>query len=294
MNFQTLLIKLENIGERFTSTSVSDIIKRPIKEVSNDFRRLHGMQFLRRERRKRSCLSKKGKNCYKGFEYVYSLSKQGRSYLKWMRDQMPIEKIALINLNKEIIEYLPERLVNQIFHLITARSTYKYRGPNRHFRLTDNDLFFIAYNLSENKKIIQDNFNLQKDKLGLVIDKQNLKSKVNTSNQINSLYMEMVKSSQQKIEQMKREEVKIVKFFLESVGKFVELLDLNQERNISYKMISIYLSVALFFAIPQEKFVKTMETIKGAIEKDWKKVIENRERLKTEFSLWRETLNKEM
>jgi hypothetical protein len=69
MYFRKLLIelpKLENkeLIEEFNSAFIAFHLKKPIKEVSNDLKRVHQMGFLKRKRKKRRCLSQMGKTCF--------------------------------------------------------------------------------------------------------------------------------------------------------------------------------------------------------------------------------------
>lgn len=72
-------------SERFTedSTMRSEVSK---KSISNELRRLYVMGFLKRERIKRECETKSGKTCFRGYEYVYSISRQGWKYLDFLNN----------------------------------------------------------------------------------------------------------------------------------------------------------------------------------------------------------------
>jgi hypothetical protein len=48
--------------------------------------------------------------CFKGFQYVYSLSRQGQSYVRWLRDRKPLEDIAYFTLLNDVMMALPEDL----------------------------------------------------------------------------------------------------------------------------------------------------------------------------------------
>ena len=43
------------------------------------------MGFLKRERIKRECETKSGKTCFRGYEYVYTISSQGWKYLDFLK-----------------------------------------------------------------------------------------------------------------------------------------------------------------------------------------------------------------
>ena len=76
--------------------------------------------------------------CFKGFEYVYSLSRQGQSYVKWLRDRKPLEDIVYFTLLKEVMMALPEDLRHTIGTLGALRAGYRYHGPTRQLKLFDN------------------------------------------------------------------------------------------------------------------------------------------------------------
>jgi len=46
------------------------------KSISNELRRLYLMGFLKRKRIKRECETKSGKTCFRGYEYVYTISRR--------------------------------------------------------------------------------------------------------------------------------------------------------------------------------------------------------------------------
>ncbi len=54
-----------------------------VKLASNELRRLHFMDFLKRRRVKREARLEDGRACCRGFKYLYSISKQGISYAKY-------------------------------------------------------------------------------------------------------------------------------------------------------------------------------------------------------------------
>jgi hypothetical protein len=56
------------------------------KSISNELRRLYLMGFLKRKRIKRECETKSGKTCFRGYEYVYSISRQGWKYLDYLKN----------------------------------------------------------------------------------------------------------------------------------------------------------------------------------------------------------------
>lgn len=96
MNFRDVLVLAlivsSNGARAFTSKELSnELVSQPnsnmrskeinTKRISNDLDRLYRMRFLKRKRQKRRVVNKYGANVRKGFEYVYSISKQGKSYI---------------------------------------------------------------------------------------------------------------------------------------------------------------------------------------------------------------------
>ncbi len=149
MRFHVLLRKLYNVSgsglEFFDSRDVGSALKMPVKEASNGLRRLHQMGFLKRMRIKRSCFSKTLKPCFKGFMYLYSVSKQGLSYVEWRKNQKPVEDYAYLQLMTDVLSHLPGELIYRLNLVGLARIDSKYRGPARSLRMFDNEMMPFAY-----------------------------------------------------------------------------------------------------------------------------------------------------
>jgi hypothetical protein len=135
MKFKQVLRLLEsNFGEQgFKTRDVQSAIQRSIrdsgnfiedqtmrstvstKSISNELRRLYQMGFLKRKRIKRECTTSRGKTCFRGYEYVYSLSSQGRKYLGYLTNperqatELYVSSAELLFLNKIIRECPKER-----------------------------------------------------------------------------------------------------------------------------------------------------------------------------------------
>jgi hypothetical protein len=162
MQSKTLLVDIsERYPEQpFTCKEVAYSLNITRKLASNGLRRLHQMGFVNRQRQKRFCLWSRRKTLSvkflngipyqvharkplffpsnKGFEYSYSLSRQGRSYVKWLKDQKPLEDTAYFALLKDVMTALPEDLRHRLGTLGAVRADYKYHGPARQLRLIDN------------------------------------------------------------------------------------------------------------------------------------------------------------
>jgi hypothetical protein len=74
----------------------------------------------------------------KGYEYLYSLSKQGLSYVDWMKRVKPLEDCLYLDLQRRVMQALPDPLRNEIAGLAFIRAGFKYRGPARQMRLLEN------------------------------------------------------------------------------------------------------------------------------------------------------------
>jgi hypothetical protein len=78
------------------------------KRISNDLDRLYRMRFLKRRRQKRMVVNKYGANVRKGFEYVYSISKQGKSYLYHLYGPKKVKEIDPLGYLPPIIRLIEE------------------------------------------------------------------------------------------------------------------------------------------------------------------------------------------
>jgi len=272
MNFRTLLSNLSNLEEEgFISRFIAFHLKKPVKEISNDLRRMHRMGFLRRKRVKRLCFLKNGQSCYKGYEYIYVISKQGKNYLKWMREKRSIENLAYIKLQKEIADYLPQELQNRILQKVSFRSLSKYKGPNRHFRLIDNELFFITNTISENQKLAKANLNLIQDYLSLFKENIRLKSRLNALNLLKIVYQSYIKSNQIYIDQYIQQERENMKDIVNYLNERVEESREKDRRflfkftNYQSSLVDVYQNsrnrfvTILRSSLPEDKFIKIMK-----------------------------------
>jgi hypothetical protein len=117
----------------FTSALASLSMGQNMKRTSKDLRRLYGMGFLKRERRKRSCvinLLKPGKLpfCNKGFEYSYSFSEQGISYLHWLKKERQIENVVNAEIILRITRYAPKEDTDKFLDSIKSKSSSKFKS----------------------------------------------------------------------------------------------------------------------------------------------------------------------
>ncbi|MEM4650170.1 MAG: hypothetical protein QXP78_05860, partial [Candidatus Bathyarchaeia archaeon] len=135
MQFQELLMALYKCHVQgliyFDSEYLAAFLNRQIKEVSKDLSRLYHMGFLKRRRLKRECLSKRGKLCYKGYKYEYSLSNQGLNYIQWMIQEKPFEEALYSKIVSEVAVQIPEDLKEANILYAIYKGNSRYKGANR-------------------------------------------------------------------------------------------------------------------------------------------------------------------
>jgi hypothetical protein len=76
-----------------------------IKRLSNDLARLYKMSFLKRRRVKRQVTTNSGKVCNRGYCYEYQISKQGFSYLSYLRSPVTPRKPTDDDLAKKVLQF---------------------------------------------------------------------------------------------------------------------------------------------------------------------------------------------
>jgi len=190
MEFKKLLIDLHRLYEEaeFDSTEVSVALKVPTKIASNDLRRLCQMRFLKRRRAARKCLSMKGDLYSRGFKYLYTLSNQGLSYIRWLTHQKPIEDLSHVKLYSEVLSHLPEDLRRDLCRQETIRSSFRYRGPGSNRRLSGTDSIPLAYLLLENEKLRSNNHELAFELLRKILENKRVSSEESTLETSNLIY----------------------------------------------------------------------------------------------------------
>lgn len=133
MRYRELLVKLSRLGGEgfgFSSILVSLKVGCSVVGASKSLSRLHGMGFLVRQRLKRTCISKHGKLCSKGYRYEYSLSGQGWSYLRWMNEQEPIQTAIAGRMFDEVSGQLSDKVRKSVMALLVNDKASKYKGSN--------------------------------------------------------------------------------------------------------------------------------------------------------------------
>ena len=80
------------------------------KLISNELRRLYSMRFLKRERIKRECKTKSGKTCFRGYEYVYTISRQGWKYLEFLKNPERQDNESFVSLADRISLYIMTKI----------------------------------------------------------------------------------------------------------------------------------------------------------------------------------------
>ena len=74
-------------GEWFDSRIYASFTGLPVKLASNELRRLYRMGLLEYRRVKRPVKTRSGKECFRGYMYQYSVSRQGKNYLKYLLNE---------------------------------------------------------------------------------------------------------------------------------------------------------------------------------------------------------------
>ena len=164
--------------DTFDSRILAARLDRSIKEVSNDLGRLHRMGFLRCKRVKRLCLSSRGKLSYKGRQYSYSLSKQGLSYSKWLKEGKPLEDLNQSGVLAEVVTCLPQDLRQQIMISGILSLSRKYRGPVRNSKLPTDVLVALSGMAAENKRVAQEAHSLGLRNEELEVKNQELERRI--------------------------------------------------------------------------------------------------------------------
>lgn len=135
LGFRQVLAELSildrNGGASFDSGYVSVKLKCSVAEASKRLCRLHAMGFLKRERLKRVCVSKHGKRCRKGFYYEYSLSAQGRKYIRYMNGRRMAEATFYYGFFNEAIPYLDQESRRLITNMAACSELRKFKGSNQ-------------------------------------------------------------------------------------------------------------------------------------------------------------------
>ena len=134
VDFRQLLIELERQESRgigsVNSTFLAAVLNTSSKQASKSLSRLHSMGFLVREKDKRLCISKTGKECCKGYYYEYALSSQGRKYIRWMRETRPLRRGLYLARINSISPYLSEDEKGMLLYLgLYVQNEMRYKGP---------------------------------------------------------------------------------------------------------------------------------------------------------------------
>jgi len=145
-----MLVSLESTGYAFSSRSVAARLRIPVSEASLDLMRLHKMGFLKRERVVRIC--RNGfTTCRRGYQYLYGFSRQGKSYLEWLKNH---------GLGDPLLHSLPwmqERASPTLTQIRFALKAPLFRPsrfkPSRAKQLRN---LVIEYSAKENMELLED------------------------------------------------------------------------------------------------------------------------------------------
>jgi hypothetical protein len=100
------------------------------KEASKGLSRLHMMGFLVREREKRLCISKNGKQCHKGYSYEYAFSSQ-REKIHRVDEGRIVREETRWMMMRQLVPYLSEDDKDTLLFATAQRAEMRYKGPSR-------------------------------------------------------------------------------------------------------------------------------------------------------------------
>ena len=162
MNWRETLLKIEEIAGESSITSSSIAVSMGVKRevASLAMMRLHQMGFLKRKKRDRRCHDRSYIKYYnRGYEYRYSLSRQGIKYLQWYRkDRVAKQSIDTIYFTN-IFKKLPRDVSLQLALLGLAGKNSRFKRSSTLFKHLDLTPFPTAHYLStiiENLESIKD------------------------------------------------------------------------------------------------------------------------------------------
>jgi hypothetical protein len=209
------------------------------------------MGFLKRTRLKRTCLSKNGKICNKGYYYQYSFSNQGRKYLRWMINEEPVQALAFTTVIDESLPHLAEDTRKMITGCLQARELARYRGPNLALRTVGVAAILALPELSRKlTKVASENLELNNDKRHLTEVISDLKGKKEKLER-------QVEDLEQRLTKQDVETVQIMKNYTEQLLNEIRVsnassavLETYKLYTTAYKSLSMALSRALAISNP--------------------------------------------
>ena len=95
------------------------------------------------------------------------MSRQGESYLNWMKNQKPIEDLQDTILMHDVMRHLPREIKYKLYYDALIKTTYKYRGPRRRFNSFDENLIALTYLSIENNELKEQVKNLKAENISL-------------------------------------------------------------------------------------------------------------------------------
>jgi len=128
----------------FDSVRLASALGLGKKLVSNDLRRLYRMSFLKRRRVKRSCIGRRG-FINRGFQYTYSFSRHGLSYVEWLERGKVVEDFVVADLRSDTISRLPYDMKRGVSAFQMAEEVKPYRGPGSGYKPSPSDLLLNMY-----------------------------------------------------------------------------------------------------------------------------------------------------
>lgn len=146
------LLKVEEVLEERGSVTSSAMamhmdVKREVASLA--LMRLHRMGFLKRAKVVRRCHNRSYTRYYnRGYQYRYSLSKQGVSYLRWYRDGRVTKQVVGAFYFANVFKSLPPNVVGDFVTLGLLRQSTKFMRSSNAFNYLELTPFPLAHYIS--------------------------------------------------------------------------------------------------------------------------------------------------
>jgi hypothetical protein len=193
-----------------------------------------------------------------------------------MRQKKPIEDMAQASLEMEVLSYLPQELRNRLLKIVAIRNSYRYRGPNRHSRLVDNDALPIANLMLDNRRLNEENRKLSIDKA--VLDSSN------------AFYIGLAGGLTQTIKDYRKREEEVTKSVLDSMQRilrqgafydeFIDILTMIIENKDDSRDLMLGI---IFRFLPDEKSKQAYQLIQAFEKEGWDEVERKKEALEAKI-----------
>jgi hypothetical protein len=148
-----------------------------LKAVSNYLSRLYHMGFLLRKKQKRAIRAGAGQTICRGYEFLYHFSKQGRDYVKYLRNpdtgRAPLfgssaDPVDMLE-TKLLYDHIPDVMKDHAQEVCRVFLSQMGTGRYKRFpRRTDPKLYLMLINVINENKILRMRLEVQKQKVKLL------------------------------------------------------------------------------------------------------------------------------